>query len=196
MSPDILYEEDGTTPLNNDELQGLKLDWVTTRGELNSAERTNIEKAEEWIRKQRTLKILDAPFLKRLHKTMFGEVWKWAGTFRTSEKNIGVETWRIGTELRQLLDDVSYWIENHTYPPDEIAARFHHRLVKIHPFPNGNGRHARLATNLLLTRLNRDVFSWGANCREPIAEIRARYIAALRAADGENYAPLFAFVRS
>jgi Fic-DOC domain mobile mystery protein B len=127
---------------------------------------------------------------------MFGRVWRWAGSYRHSNKNIGVDAYRIPTELRQLIDDCRYWIAHETYPPDEIAARFHHKLVWIHPYPNGNGRHARLATDLLLVSMNRPRFSWGSVSLIDPGETRQRYVEALRAADNHYIGPLLEFVRS
>ena len=127
---------------------------------------------------------------------MYGHVWRWAGQYRSSGKNIGVDAYRIPTDLRQLLHDCRYWIEHGTYDADEIAARFHHRLVQIHPYPNGNGRHARLATDLLLRSMGYEPFSWGGGDLLDQGEIRARYITALQAADKHDIAPLLAFVRS
>jgi Fic-DOC domain mobile mystery protein B len=140
--------------------------------------------------------VLDEKFLKGLHKRMFGRVWRWAGEFRLTERNIRVAPHRIGVDLRNLLDDCRYWIEHGTYPPDEIAARFHHRLVWIHPFPNGNGRHARLATDLLSVRLGQPRFSWGRVNLVDAGETRRAYVAALRAADGHDIQPLLEFVRA
>ena len=127
---------------------------------------------------------------------MFRHVWKWAGTHRRSGKNVGVDAYQIPTELRRMIDDCRYWIEHETYPPDEIAARFHHRLVWIHAYPNGNGRHARLATDLLLKSLNQPPFSWGQENLVDAGETRQRYVEALRAADRHEFAPLIKFVRS
>ena len=127
---------------------------------------------------------------------MLGDVWRWAGRFRTSERNIGIDYWQIPIALRQLLDDTKAWIEYHTYPPDEIALRFHHRLVQIHPFPNGNGRHARLTADLLVMRLGGERFSWGSANLQDAGTVRQRYIAALQAADDHDIGPLLAFARS
>ena len=127
---------------------------------------------------------------------MYGNVWRWAGQYRTTGKNIGIDAYRIPTDLRQLLDDCRYWIENGTYEPDEIAARFHHRLVSIHCYPNGNGRHARLAADILLKSTGRERFSWGGNNLADVGETRKRYIAALQSADGHDIDPLLEFVRS
>ena len=128
---------------------------------------------------------------------MFGDVWGWAGSFRTSQKNIGIDPWQIATELGQLLGDLNAWIKYDTYPPDEIAARFHHRLAQIHPFPNGNGRHARLMTDLLLEQiLNQPRFTWGRENLADTGETRNKYIAALQAADQSDFTLLFQFVRT
>ncbi len=127
---------------------------------------------------------------------MFGRVWRWAGAFRQTERNIGVAPHQIGIELRKLLEDCRYWIDHNTYPVDEIAARFHHRLVWIHPFPNGNGRHARLATDLLLASLGQQRFTWGRANLVDAGQTRQAYVAALRAADAKDIRPLLGFVRS
>ena len=146
----------GATPLDSDELEGLRLSHITNRAELDRWEQDNIIEAETWaFRKTNITKddLLSVDFIRLLHKRMFRNVWKWAGEFRSSEKNIGVECWSIGPTLKILLDDVKFWLEQNVYPPDEIGARFHHRLVAIHPFANGNGRHARLMADLLLVHL-------------------------------------------
>lgn len=135
-------------------------------------------------------------FVTELHSRMLGDVWSWAGTFRRTERNIGIEAYRIGIELRDLLDDVRYWVANSIYPPDEIALRFHHRLVAIHSFPNGNGRHARLMADLLIERLDGKPFSWGGGNLADIGEMRRRYVGALRSADNHDVGPLIAFARS
>ena len=185
----------GATPLDADELASLIPGHITTQGELNEWEQLNIVQGDTWARKQRK-EILDEGFLRRLHQQMFGETWRWAGTFRKSDKNIGVDWLRIGVEVKNLLDDVRYQIENNSLPPDEIAVRFHHRLVAIHPFPNGNGRHARLMADLLAERLGRPRFTWGSASLVDANETRQRYIAALQAADARDIAPLLAFARS
>lgn len=162
---------------------------------LNEAEQANILEAEEWAF-ARKRDVLDERFLTGLHKRMFGRVWRWAGKFQKTERNIGIDAYRITVELRQILDDCRYWFEHGTYEPDEIAARFHHRLVLIHPFPNGNGRHARIATDLLLVSMGRPRFTWGwVNLVDP-GETRQRYVDALRAVDHHDIGPLLEFVRS
>ena len=195
MTDPLDQQDDASTPLDEEEREGLIPSYITLRGELNEAEQANILEAEDWAY-GRKRDVLSEDVLNGLHKRMFGKVWKWAGQYRTSGKNVGVEAYRIPIELRQLVDDCRYWAEHGTYDPDEIAVRFHHRLVSIHPYPNGNGRHGRLATDLLLIAMGQEPFSWGsANLVDP-GETRARYVAALRAADNHDLEPLKAFVRS
>ena len=195
MTPDL---GDGATPLTPEESEGLRLTHITTRGELNRWEQDNIADGEAWAFERRKRDILSEGFVRRLHKRMFGNVWRWAGEFRKSEKNIGEVNWRdIPVRLRELLEDVNEWIASGTYSADEIATRFHHRLVFIHPFPNGNGRHARTITDLLLVQvLHRPRFSWGGGDIVDPGDCRRLYIKALRAADGHEYGPLLEFVRS
>lgn len=185
----------GATPLDADELACLIPGHITMQGELNEWEQLNIAHGENWARRQRK-EILNEAFVRQLHKQMFGETWKWAGEFRKSDKNIGVDWLTIGVELKKLLDDAHYQVEHASYPPDEIAARFHHRLVAIHPFPNGNGRHARLMADLLVERLGQPRFTWGRRSLVDASETRQGYIAALQAADARDIAPLLAFARS
>ncbi len=185
----------GATPLDADELASLIPGHITTQGELNEWEQLNIVQGDTWARRQRK-EILDDGFLRRLHQQMFGETWRWSGSFRKSDKNIGVDWLQIGVELKKLLDDARYQMANGSLPPDEIGVRFHHRLVAIHPFPNGNGRHARLMADLLVERLGRPRFTWGSASLTDANETRQRYIAALQAADARNIAPLLAFARS
>ena len=185
----------GATPLDADELASLIPGHIATQGELNEWEHANIVQGDQWARKQRK-EILNDTFVRQLHKQMFGETWRWAGEFRKSNKNIGIDWPKISVELRKLLDDVHYQIEHASCPPDEIAVRFHHRLVAIHPFPNGNGRHARLMADLLVERLGQPRFTWGSCSLVDAGETRRAYIAALQAADARDYAPLLAFARS
>lgn len=187
--------DDVATPLSDDERDGLIPSYITLRGELNEAEQANILRAEEWAF-ARTRNVADESFLNNLHKRMFGNVWRWAGQYRRTDKNVGVDAYRIPQELRQLVGDCRYWIDHETYHPDEIAARFHHRLVWIHPYPNGNGRHGRLATDLLLVSLGRERFTWGRENLVDPGETRQRYINALRVADHHNLEPLLDFVRT
>lgn len=194
---DPLFDPDdaAATPLEPEERAQLIPTYITTRAQLNEAEQINITEADDWAF-ARKRDALSEDFLLGLHRRMFRKVWRWAGSFRTTERNIGVDAYKIGVELRMLLDDVRFWIENATYPPDEIAVRFHHRLVWIHPFPNGNGRHARMAADLLAVALGRPRFTWGSASLVEAAKTRAAYVAALKAADNHDIAPLLAFARS
>ncbi|WEX90036.1 mobile mystery protein B [Sinorhizobium garamanticum] len=196
---DLFQEPEDATPLEPQEREGLLQTWITHRNDLNEAEQENIVEGAAWARARRRVpleRMLSEDFMRTLHKQMFGEVWQWAGTFRTTERNIGIQAYRIGMDLASLMDDIRYWIEHETFPPDEIAIRFHHRLVAIHPFPNGNGRHARLAADLLIERLGGEPFSWSGGSLANVGELRARYVAALRAADNHDIGPLLEFARS
>lgn len=187
----------GATPIDPDEAEGLLLSHITKQSELNRWEQDNIMEAEEWAFRRRPDNLLSVNFILKLHKKMFGVVWQWAGSFRRSEKNLGVDPLSIQPSLIELLRDVKAWIEHNTYPPDVIAARLHHRLVSIHPFPNGNGRHARLMVDLLLVHvLDRPRFTWGSRGITDVGECRTNYINALRSADRHDYDELFIFVRS
>ncbi len=195
MTGPLEEQDDAATPLSEEEKEGLIPSYITLRRELNEAEQENILEGEDWAF-SRKRNILDEKTLNTLHQKMFGNVWRWAGQYRRTGKNIGVDVYRIPQDLRQLIEDCRYWIDNGTYEPDEIAARFHHRLVWIHAYPNGNGRHARLATDILLTSLGQKRFSWGsANLVDP-GTTRERYINSLRAADNHDIGPLLEFVRS
>ncbi|HIJ95420.1 MAG TPA: mobile mystery protein B [Desulfuromonadales bacterium] len=188
---------EGATPLDPDEARGLLLSHITNRTELDRWEQENIVEAETWAFRRAPRDILTEDFIKKLHKRMFGTVWRWAGEFRATSKNIGVPAWQITTDLRNLCADCATWIEHGIVVPDEIAACFHHRLTAIHPFPNGNGRHARLMTDVLLVHLlKRPRFSWGSGNLINAGDCRQQYIKAIRAADGHDYAALMQFVRS
>lgn len=189
----------GQTPLDEEESEGLKISSISTKGELDEFEQKNIEEAVLWTigLKIKIDKLFSESFIKSLHKRMYGEVWKWAGKFRQSEKNIGVDSWRIPTELRVLLEDAKFWIENETYPEDEIAIRFKHRIVSIHCFPNGNGRHSRLLADLIAEKIfNRKTFTWGQLSLSKDSDVRSSYIAALKKADKEDFTDLLIFARS
>jgi len=191
---------DGATPLDPNETEDLLVDYISTQGELNILEQSNISDAYLWAEKTNLDDMLTATFLLGLHKRMFNQVWKWAGKQRGTNKNIGVSKERILQELGVILSDAEFWIANETYSPDEIAVRFHHRLVQIHVFPNGNGRHARLITNLLLKKMGRPGFTWGAETDSTPLEVEGRtrkvYLTALRNADNEDYQELLKFVRT
>lgn len=198
MGLNINYIE-GQTPLSEDEQEGLKIPSITTREELDEFEQLNIEKAIQWTfgKKLKAEQLFSEKFIKDLHKRMYGNIWKWAGTFRTSEKNIGVKSYLIGIELKQLLDDAVYWTQNKTYNSQEIAIRFKHRLVSIHCFANGNGRHSRLMADLIMEKLyNEKFFSWGSNNLVKATETRTAYIKAVKKADQQDLLPLIAFAKS
>ncbi|MGH1480520.1 MAG: mobile mystery protein B [Geminicoccales bacterium] len=192
----VIGEPDGATLLAPDELDGLKYKHIQTRNELDELEQANIQAGLLWLSKVRNKNVLSEGFIRKLHKRLFGDVWSWAGTFRTTEKNIGVDPIQIGVQLRMLLDDASYWAGHATYLPLEAAARFHHRLVQIHCFANGNGRHARIAADAYLEeRFRHEPVDWagGFNLMKS-NERRDDYITSLRAADAGNYEPLLKFV--
>lgn len=192
---DLFHADDDATPLTPEEREALIPTHVTLRGELNELEQGNIAEADRWAfsRKRR---VLDESFLRGLHRRMFNRVWRWAGDYRTTERNLGIESYRIQPELRQIIDDVQYWIGHDTYAPDELAVRFHHRLVFVHPFPNGNGRWSRLAADLLITQQGGSRFTWGRANLQAAGDVRHAYIDALHAADGHDLTPLVGFARS
>jgi Fic-DOC domain mobile mystery protein B len=188
----------GATPLDPDDISGLMPLHITTQNQLNEWENANILKAENWLFSTSPSHndFLTIDFIKLLHKKMFDDTWKWAGQFRQTEKNIGTAHFQIPLELKNLLDDVVFQITNKSYSIDEIAYRLHHRLVAIHPFPNGNGRHARLFADLFLTKAGQPRFTWGRNNLAIESLTRKNYIHALRAADKHDYTLLAKFVRS
>lgn len=186
----------GATPLDPDEVEGLIPEHIHTHGELNEWEQENIVQGEAWAFAQRRKNLLTGVFIDTLHKRMFGRTWRWAGQHRKTGKNIGVDPARIAVELKNLCEDAAAQLEHKSYPLDEIAARFHHRLVSVHAFPNGNGRHARTMADLLLINNGAPRFTWGAGDLVHEGDVRAEYIDALRAADRRNYSALFKFVRS
>lgn len=188
---------EGATPIDEDEKEGLLIPHISTKEELNELEQRNISDAYSWLDRTRRRDYLSEEFIRKLHEKMFGKVWAWAGDYRRTEKNIGVDWAQIPIQFRQLLNDVRYWIDQETYSPDEIAARFHHRLVLIHLFPNGNGRHARVMTDILLEKvLDQEPFSWGSGSLIEEGDVRTTYIQALRSADAHDYEPLLHLVRS
>jgi Fic-DOC domain mobile mystery protein B len=189
----------GATPLRPEDIKGLKHS-VTTHGELNELEAANIVQGQEWALKARSTRMpqmLSDEYVQRLHKRMYGEVWKWAGQYRLHETTIGVPHPMIRAELRTLYDDARYWIEHKTFPDYELAIRLHHRLVKVHLFPNGNGRHARMFADLVLQRhFKAPRLPWGGTTLGNSGPRRAEYIGALQAADANNYTPLVEFCQS
>lgn len=197
MGLNMVYS-DGQTPIDEDEKEELILKNISTKEELDQFEQINIEKAVQWtIRKSNSLdKILTEEFIKDVHKRMFGEVWKWAGQFRKTDKTLGIDKHQISIEVRQLLDNTRYWIENKTFADDEIAIRFKHRIVQIHCFSNGNGRHSRLLADILTTQVfHHDHFTWGQNLPKQ-NHVRKNYLTALRLADANNFDLLISFARS
>jgi Fic-DOC domain mobile mystery protein B len=196
---DLFQEPEDATPLEPGERDGLLQSWITNRRDLNEAEQENIVKGALWARRRRVkapTDLLNDDFSRTLHKRMFGEVWKWAGSYRQTERNIGIAASRVAASTPELFSDVCHWVEHSTYPPDEIAIRLHHRLVAIHPFANGNGRHARLLADLLIEKLGGHTFSWGGGSLTDVGVLRAQYVAALRAADEHDIGPLLEFARS
>lgn len=190
---------DGQTPLDEDEKEGLKVKTITAQGELDEFEQLNIEKAVEWTihSNLKPERILTEKFIKDLHKKMYGDVWKWAGAFRKSDKNIGIKWNQIGIELKSLIDDTKYWIENNTYTPEEIAIRFKHRIVAIHCFPNGNGRHSRMMADIIIESIfGGKNFSWHQSNMVKADDTRKEYIAALRKADNGEINPLIEFAKN
>ena len=191
--------KDGQTALDEEEKEGLKIKSITTQGELDEFEQLNIEKAVEWTihTKLKSENILTEKFIKDLHKRMYGDVWKWAGEFRRTEKNIGIPWTQIGIELKNLLDDTKYWIENETYSPEEVAIRFKHRIVSIHCFPNGNGRHSRMMADIIIESIfGKEIFSWHQSNMVKANETRKVYINALKKADDGNVEPLIEFAKN
>ena len=186
----------GATPLDPDEANDLIPSHITTKEQLNEWEAENILEGERWAHSRKKKGVLEEKFVRDLHKHMFGKTWKWAGKFRKTEKNIGVAPEQIAVRLRNLLEDTRTQIEQEVEPLVGIAVKFHHHLVSIHPFPNGNGRHARLMTDLLLTENGSVPFTWGKGDLVHAGKVRDRYLEALREADRGNYDLLLGFVRS
>ena len=193
---DLFDEPTDATPLEPEEREGLLQTWITYRRDLNAAEQTNIAAGTVWAWRVRRRNLLEETFLRQLHKRLFGDVWAWAGEFRRTGRNIGIETVRIPVEIKTAFDDARYWTEHEIFPPDEIAVRLHHRLVAILPFPNGNGRTTRLMGDLVVARLGHEPFTWGRVNLTDVSETRTEYIAALRAADYHDIGPLLEFARS
>lgn len=190
---------DGQTPLEEEEKEGLLISTIATRGELDEFEQQNIEKAILWTLKRRFKPdiILTEKFIRDVHKKMYSDVWAWAGEFRKTNKNIGVDKWQIPTALKSLLDDAKFWMYNNTFPPNEIAVRFKHRIVSIHCFANGNGRHSRLMADIIIEKVfKQPVFTWGAADMVKQGDTRAAYLKAIKAADAGNIEPLVQFARA
>ena len=198
MGLEIKYIE-GQTPLAEEENEGLIVRAIENRKKLDEAEQRNIGNAIEWsLRISSQLdEILSEEFIKRVHRKMFDDVWKWAGSYRTTNKNLGVDKFDIPVELRKVSDDCKYWIENKSFTADEIAVRFKHRVVIVHPFANGNGRHSRLIGDILVNKyFKQPVFSWGSKSMIKPNDTREKYLSALRKADNGNYEDLIVFAKS
>ncbi|MER9232912.1 mobile mystery protein B [Mesorhizobium sp. M0622] len=195
MTIKLEYPE-GATPLDPNELGGLKYKHITTQGELDELEQVNIASGLRWLARTRRKDILSDDFAIELHRRLFGDVWDWAGAFRKTGKNIGVDPTQIGAQLRGLMDDAQYWAANGTYSATEAAVRLHHKLVFIHPFANGNGRHARIMADVVLDKVyGTGPIDWTAGSDlQKINERRIEYIAALKAADAHDVGPLLAFI--
>lgn len=198
MGLDLQYIN-GQTPIDEDEKIGLLIETIATRSELDEFEQQNIEEAMQWVLGS-SLKpetILSESFLRNIHKRMFSQVWAWAGKYRLTNKNLGIDKWEITTATKSLCDDALYWINNETFPPDEIAVRFKHSIVRIHCFPNGNGRHSRLMADIIINKIyNRDMFSWGESDLAKQGDSRANYLEAIREADKGDFKKLLEFSRS
>lgn len=188
-----LDDPPGATPLDAQDLEGLIPGHISTRAELNAWEQANILRAMERLRRRRSREVLDDVFLRKLHTWMFGDTWRWAGEYRRRETNIGIDPVQIPVQVRQLCENFRHQRDMKVFTPLELAVRFHRGLVWIHPFPNGNGRHTRLAADLLVESLGASPLSWGGGDIDAVGELRDEYLAALRAADAGNHAPLIAF---
>lgn len=189
----------GQTELSEEEKEGLKISSITTQAELNELEQLNIENAVQWTiqKKLDPKKILTDKFIKDLHKRMYGSIWSWAGNFRRSEKNLGITWTQIPTSLKTLMDDAQFWIDNQTYSNEEIAIRFKHRIVSIHCFPNGNGRHSRLMADIIMESIFEEkIFPWNSSNMVKSDDVRKEYIKSLREADKGDFVPLISFARS
>ena len=195
MNGALLPVGDGHTELSEDDRVGLIPSYIATRGDLFAAEQRNI--AVALLRRAPSAPdLLDDGYLRGLHRDLFGQVWEWAGRYRRFETNIGIDPKQISVAVRMLVHDVFAWVDNETYEPDELAVRFHHRLVAIHPFPNGNGRHGRVAAEYLAMALGRQRFGWGIGLDVDTEELRAIYSRALQRADAGDIDELLTFARS
>lgn len=196
----MVISPDSATPLDTHELDGLIPSDIATRDHLNQAEQANIIEARAWAFSRRQREVLTEAFVRAIHHRMFYRVWKWAGRYRKTEKNLGVTWLLIPEEISKLIADTRLWIADEIYGFDELGARFHHRLVSIHPFPNGNGRHARLLTDLLLAHRGQEPFSWGQKNKDENfgndQDTRKSYIQSLQEADQYSFSALIRFVRS
>lgn len=203
MVPESIFVgPEGSTPVEEDQRPFLVNSAISTRGELDSAEQSNIFKATLWLdrTKIRTENLLTQHQFQVIHTKMFEDVWLWAGDLRKQETNIGVTPSETPFKIVDLCRDVLAMLADTTGVPlskNDVAIRFHHRLVLIHPFVNGNGRHSRLVTDKLLTTLGEEKFTWGSSRYPDRKTLRDAYLSALRAADSQyQYQPLLDFARS
>ena len=188
----------GSTALSEEEKEGLLIPTVILRRDLDRFEQANIQQARLfYANHSRSVDwLLSREGVRMVHRRMFDQVWTWAGTYRRTGKNIGVDPERIQVDLETLLADTRFWLANETYPPEELCVRFKHRLVYIHCFPNGNGRHARYMADLLISKaFDEPMFSWGGDILGRNPELRRTYIMALRVADAGDIGPLLDFAR-
>ncbi len=188
-----MTEPDGATTLDPDEKEGLLFPHIGIRSELDQMEQVNIQQGLIWLRRKQVSidDLLSDYFVRLLHKKLFGNIWAWAGTYRLTEKNLGIAPEQIAVQLRLLVDDVQFWIQSKTFTDKELAIRFHHRLVYIHPFPNGNGRHSRIMADAVLTKLLfASPIDWGGDSLSKTGNVRAEYIEALRKADKGDFSGL------
>jgi Fic-DOC domain mobile mystery protein B len=184
----------GDIELSPEEMDLLIPAHISNRKQLDQAEQYNIEEAIQWLFSLRKLdaeKLFSVEFQDLLHKKMFADVWKWAGKQRSKETNIGIKPRHISVERKKLNEDALFWFENNTWDPTEMALRFHHRLVQIHCYPNGNGRHARIIADIILERLyKKEQLIWAQTDLINESEGRRAYITALKAADKGDYSLL------
>lgn len=182
---------DGTTPLDPDEADGLIPGWVATRGDLDVVEQANVAAAMQWASRRRWSieTLLSDATVRDVHRRMLGDVWNWAGSYRTSEKNIGVPWADVRRAIHDLMADAMAWVDSER-PSESLLADFHHQIVSIHPFPNGNGRHGRLMTDLLATVIGVPPSTWGRAPSIDIMVARRHYLDALSAADRGSLEPL------
>lgn len=191
-----IIDRDGSTPLDHDQILGIRFSHLTTMGELDELEDINIQKGLEWLNHQKEVEYLSISFLCKLHEKLFCDVWKWAGKFRTREVNISkYKAYDVAPQLKNFFEDVKLWINSGKMSWDEISAEMHHRLVSIHPFPNGNGRTTRIYVEYVQKRNNRSITSWMASLSHSPTKRRDMYIQALRSADKGDFGPLIEFMK-
>ncbi len=110
------------------------------------------------------------------------------------ERHIGIDWMQIPEQVRNACEDAKLWVSDAVFEPRELAIRLHHRLVFIHPFANGNGRHARLVADLLLIKhFKLERLPWGNRDLVSSGEVRNRYLESLRAADRGSFDALIDF---